>query len=315
MKKDNEKLKITVVIPVYNVEDYLMECVYSILNQTYTNLEIILIDDGSTDNSGLICDNLAIKDRRIKVVHKKNEGVSKARNIGIDLANGDVIAFIDADDFLEEDMFDKMIGLYEEKNMVVCSYNIVKNNKKLYKNEKKHIERISVEDAYSFLAKRNKLQGYTWNKLFSATIIKQNKLKFIDYISICEDICFVSDYMLYIKEVIYIRDNLYNYRLREGSASNNKEDLNKKITMLEAYKYLIDLYEKNNIDTTYLEYWLLRETLHIKIRYLKIDTNKKYIAYCQQIINTEFCKLLKSKKIGIIDKIKLIIRVIVSNIN
>lgn len=96
-------MKISVIVPVYNVEDYLRECLNSILNQTYTNLEILLINDGSTDSSGSICDEYAEKDSRIRVIHKKNEGLSAARNVGLDRMTGDLLTFVDSDDGIHED--------------------------------------------------------------------------------------------------------------------------------------------------------------------------------------------------------------------
>ena len=97
--------KISVIVPVYNVEQYLERCVDSIINQTYKNLEIILVNDGSTDNSGQLCDELAKKDDRIRVIHKKNGGLSDARNVGIDEAEAELIGFIDSDDYIDEDMY------------------------------------------------------------------------------------------------------------------------------------------------------------------------------------------------------------------
>ena len=99
-----KKKLITIIVPVYNVADYLERCIYSIINQTYKNLEIILVDDGSTDDSGLMCDDFASKDKRIKVIHKKNGGLSDARNVAIDIATGDYITFVDSDDYIELDM-------------------------------------------------------------------------------------------------------------------------------------------------------------------------------------------------------------------
>ena len=96
--------KISVIVPVYNVEQYLERCVDSIINQTYKNLEIILVNDGSTDNSGQLCDELAKKDGRIRVIHKKNGGLSDARNVGVDEAKAELIGFIDSDDYIDEDM-------------------------------------------------------------------------------------------------------------------------------------------------------------------------------------------------------------------
>ena len=97
--------KISVIVPVYNVEQYLERCVDSIINQTYKNLEILLVNDGSTDNSGQLCDELAKKDDRIRVIHKENGGLSDARNVGIDEAEAELIGFIDSDDYIDEDMY------------------------------------------------------------------------------------------------------------------------------------------------------------------------------------------------------------------
>ncbi|HAQ0795523.1 TPA: glycosyltransferase, partial [Enterococcus faecium] len=97
--------RISIIVPVYNVEKYLKKCVDSILGQTFTDFELLLIDDGSTDNSGSICDELAKTDNRIKVIHKENGGLSDARNIGIEVAKGDFIGFIDSDDYIDEDMY------------------------------------------------------------------------------------------------------------------------------------------------------------------------------------------------------------------
>ena len=101
--------KISVIVPIYKVENYLHRCVDSIINQTYTNLEIILVDDGSPDNCPMICDEYAKKDSRIRIVHKKNEGVAVARNVGIDIATGKYIMFVDSDDFIENDMIKSML--------------------------------------------------------------------------------------------------------------------------------------------------------------------------------------------------------------
>ena len=116
--------KISIIIPVYKVEQYLPECLDSVINQTYKNLEIICVDDGSPDNSGKILDEYASKDNRIKVIHKENGGVSSARNAGLDIATGDWISFVDADDYIASDFYDKLIGSSKdgEADVVQCGY-------------------------------------------------------------------------------------------------------------------------------------------------------------------------------------------------
>ena len=113
-----EKDLISIIIPVYNVEKYLKECVDSVRKQTYKNLEIILIDDGSKDNSGKLCDELAKEDNRIKVIHKENGGLSDARNVGIENATGEYIQFIDSDDFVEKDMIEIYIMIFVKKKLM-----------------------------------------------------------------------------------------------------------------------------------------------------------------------------------------------------
>ena len=121
---------ISIIVAIYNVDQYLEQCIDSIINQSYKNLEIILVNDGSTDNSKNICDYYSEIDKRIKVVHKKNGGVSSARNTGIDIATGDYIAFVDSDDYLELNMYETMINNLEQNqcDMGVCGYSIFYND-------------------------------------------------------------------------------------------------------------------------------------------------------------------------------------------
>lgn len=113
--------KISIIVPVYNVEDYIERCVDSIMGQTYSNLEIILIDDGSKDRSGEKCDYFAKKDKRIKVIHKKNEGQSVARNVGIETATGDFLGFVDSDDFLDKKMYETLMKMHKETGCELCA--------------------------------------------------------------------------------------------------------------------------------------------------------------------------------------------------
>jgi glycosyltransferase involved in cell wall biosynthesis len=121
-----EKDLISVIIPIYNVGDYLKKCVNSIINQTYKNLEIILVDDGSTDKSGILCDEFAKKDSRIKVIHKQNGGLSDARNCGIEASSGKFIAFIDSDDFIAPDFYEYLLSLQKENNADIAECNFIR---------------------------------------------------------------------------------------------------------------------------------------------------------------------------------------------
>ena len=118
---------ISIIIPVYNVEKYLAKCVESVINQTYKKIQIILIDDGSTDNSGKICDDFKLKDNRIEVIHKKNGGLSDARNAGLKIVKGDYIGFIDSDDYIEKDMYETLLCLLIENNADISIVSFVFN--------------------------------------------------------------------------------------------------------------------------------------------------------------------------------------------
>ena len=136
---------ISVIVPIYNVEQYLEKCIESIISQTYKNLQIILIDDGSNDKSGKICNKYAEKDKRVVVIHKENAGVSEARNTGLDNAKGEWITFVDADDWIEEEYCQRLYNLVIETNsdVALCGYNRVvgtkKENKLCRNNRKLHI--------------------------------------------------------------------------------------------------------------------------------------------------------------------------------
>lgn len=139
---------ISVVVPIYNVENYIKKCVDSILSQTYKNLEIILVDDGSPDNCPQICDEYAQKDSRIKVIHKENGGVSSARNIGMENARGKWIAFIDADDWIEEKYFEKMLDRVKtnDADIVLCGYNRVMPNCNIKINSNGGDEKVNAKE-------------------------------------------------------------------------------------------------------------------------------------------------------------------------
>lgn len=225
---------ITVVIPVYNVELFLDRCLTSVVNQTYKNLEIILVDDGSTDKSPQMCDEWAKKDERIRVFHKQNEGAGLARNCGIDNANGQYIFFFDSDDFVDETVVEKCVSNAQQYNSDVVLYGrgdayadgrIVKKKIDL----KKHIfEQDDVKNellAGLFVYEK----GYgvsTCDKMYKLDVIKRFNCRMLSEREIAsEDACFTLDFFSYISKATLISDNLYFYFKREQSSSRTfKED-------------------------------------------------------------------------------------------
>lgn len=215
--------KISVIVPVYNVEQYLPRCIDSILDQTFTDFEVLLIDDGSTDNSGKICDEYAQKDNRIRVFHKKNGGVSSARNLGIDESKGELITFIDSDDWLKQNCLQKIITNIEDVDLLVFSYTWVFYDGSTRTVTPKEMKAEGTNEIENFIlhlrhnsAKAN-MFGYPWNKVFRKNIVKQNNIKFEKDLHYCEDEIFVLSYCLKIKKTKSISASLYNHWLRNDS--------------------------------------------------------------------------------------------------
>ena len=165
---------ISVIVPVYNVERYLVQCVDSIINQTYKKLEIILVDDGSTDNSSKICDSYIQKDNRIRVIHKQNGGLSSARNAGLDIASGEYIAFVDSDDYILPEMYEVLFRLIDENNadMGACSWQRVNEagTPLLKQDTSPENEILSGDEVLSIGMTRGLTYVLAWNKLYKASI-------------------------------------------------------------------------------------------------------------------------------------------------
>lgn len=167
--------KISVIVPIYNVEKYLARCVGSIVNQTYKNLEIILVDDGSPDSCPQMCDDYAEKDSRIKVVHKKNGGLSDARNAGMAVATGEYISFIDSDDYVPDDFFECLLNVMNKENSDIAECGVVKfyeDNRFDKFNDDLSVKTYDTQDAMSALIAENPFHQHVWNKLYKTELVK-----------------------------------------------------------------------------------------------------------------------------------------------
>lgn len=212
--------KVSVIIPVYNVEKYLDKCIDSVVNQTYKNLEIILIDDGSTDKSSIICDEWATKDKRIKVFHQKNSGVSVVRNNGIEYSVGDYISFVDSDDYIAESMIEKAVASIEENDAdIVCFgvFRVAESGEILESTE--DIEQKVVDNKEALLDLTNgKIHDYPVNKLYKRKVFEN-----VRYPAgrVFEDIATTYKIFLNSEKICYLPQKLYFYRRRKGSIINN----------------------------------------------------------------------------------------------
>ena len=166
---------ISVIVPIYNVEKYLARCVDSIVNQTYKNLEIILVDDGSPDRCPQMCDDYAEKDSRIKVVHKKNGGLSDARNAGMAVATGEYISFIDSDDYVSDDFFECLLDVMNKENSDIAECSVVKfyeDNRFDEFSDDLSVKTYDTQDAMSALIAENQFHQHVWNKLYKTELVK-----------------------------------------------------------------------------------------------------------------------------------------------
>lgn len=238
---------ISIVIPVYNVEKYLYDCLRSVSSQSYEDFEVILIDDGSTDNSGKICDDYCQKDNRFKAFHKQNGGVSSARNYALDKISGEWVYFCDADDLLYEDALQTLLSEFGEN--IDCTMGgyvyMNENDDVLMKSDINETIVMSVEDALiDFYAPKYSMPNvYIWNRLFKRSIIQEHNLRFREDLFIKEDGLFLVQYLCKCKGmIVYNTKPIYKYIKHSSSAMNsmfnriNQKSLSRLVGHIECYK-------------------------------------------------------------------------------
>lgn len=303
---------VSIIVPVYNVEKYLNRCVNSLINQTYKNLEIILVDDGSPDNSPIICDNYAAKDSRIKVIHKKNGGLSDARNAGIEASTGDYLVFIDSDDYAEINMIEETLSRLVASYADVCIWgyyaDFVDADEKLQKtritrliNEtytKSNIATLKVD------SKIVGLLGYAWNKMYRTTLIKDNNFRFTKGLSLVEDIVFNSIVLSKADKVEFIEDSYVHYvqRPRETLGSKFYEDyFDKKKLAMKSLKDLLTSWGKEQGDIELVVNLMGFNALKSIIRLLSLTSNytkPEKILYIDRLLKEESKQILDGVKVN-----------------
>ena len=239
-----QRALISVIVPVYKVEKCIHKCIESIINQTYDNLEIILIDDGSPDNCPKICDEYALRDNRIKVIHQENKGLSSARNKGIELAKGEYIGFVDSDDYIETSMFQDLYNAIVENNVdiSICNFYVI-NDKTKEKNVKNSCEnkQYNKMEALKEILLDTHIQSYAWNKLYKRNLFEDVKYPVGKKY---EDIGTTFYLFERSNKIQYIGKPEYNYLNREDSIvfNYNEQTIIDYIDIIiERYKYV----EKN----------------------------------------------------------------------
>lgn len=215
------KTEFSIIIPVYNAEEYLERCISSVINQDYKDFEVILIDDGSKDRSGTICDEYARKDNRVKVIHQINAGVSTARNVGIKNSKGTYIIFLDSDDSLKEESLARLNDTIEKNEEIDCILYNVDNKFKdgMYRGEK--LTALIVQ-----LIITEKINP-PWNKVYKRNIIEENNIVFDKNIQIGEDLLFSITYLSYAENICILNEELYNYTVDNRNSLTQKYKENK----------------------------------------------------------------------------------------
>ncbi|MFA6831149.1 MAG: glycosyltransferase family 2 protein [Bacteroidaceae bacterium] len=240
---------ISIIIPVYNTAEYLPHCIESVLAQTYINFELILVDDGSIDQSPAICDAYGSKDHRIKVIHKANGGVSSARNVGLDNAIGQWIVFIDADDWVGTHYIDALIKAVDNDQMLIFQgVHFIKENKDdntLLEFDNHIVSANSYKDLFSVM--KIQLFGYPFSKLFNRAILTTHNIRFDQDIRAREDLIFMLHYLLHIKMVKFISNSNYYYRIFTGGLHSVITSYISEHRLSRSFSVLIDAMDKSKV--------------------------------------------------------------------
>ncbi|PWK92651.1 glycosyltransferase family 2 protein [Hallerella porci] len=261
------KPKVSVIIPVYNGEKYLRDCLDSVLNQTYENLEIIIINDGSKDQSEDICLQYFQKDKRIVYKSKKNEGVSVARNHALDLATGEFILFMDCDDLLSLNAISFLLTTAQEHHVDSVAFNYCQFRGEFkrfipFSLHDKHIfcREILIEQLYNYHTSNIDLGlafRAVWGKLLSASVIKKANIRFPEGMSLSEDACFMFNYVMACDKIYVVDEPLYHYRLNDNSATQSHKS---NLVSIELQEYAFIQKNKNRIninwDAVLSKYWM-----------------------------------------------------------
>ncbi|CDI59171.1 glycosyltransferase [Lactobacillus helveticus] len=247
MKTDS---MISIIVPVYNVEKYLDRCVQSILIQSFKRFELILVNDGSTDNSFEICQKYRKKDSRVILISQENKGLSAARNTGLNNAHGDYICFIDSDDFIEKDYLKLLLNNLKSNNadISICEYFLSNEKGKKYSivklNEPKNISILSGKNTFNYFYEDNCVPNVVaWNKLYKASLFKELRYKEGYYF---EDEFIARPLFYAAKRVSFLREPLYNYVQRSGSIMNSAWNLKKYEDLQLMYEERIDYFKNND---------------------------------------------------------------------
>lgn len=287
--------KISVILAIYNVAPYLRQCLDSIVHQTYRNLEILCVDDGSTDESGAICDEYAAQDDRVRVIHQDNQGPSAARNRALTFVSGEYVYFCDSDDWLEPDMLETLHGMMDEANGVQitqCGYSFDYPDRCVAITNHLPVPEtpVPMRDFLYYIYRRDEFRGvasYLWGKLFPSSFFDGRiaALRFDPCLHMGEDVILAAQCYLLADKTRYTPRPLYHYRQQEGSTMHNMDGRLQGMGSPTAYEQVISLFQEHNIEDTVLDYVKRFYVYHCGV----------LLEYAQQIGDAEKIFILKEK--------------------
>ncbi len=239
---------VSIIIPIYNAELYIAGCLESVIGQSYKQLELILVDDGSRDRSGEICDEYSAKYDFIKTIHIENGGVSRARNIGMQHVTGDYLSFIDSDDTIEPTFIENFVAAIESDIFIyIQGCSIIDRDKKV---QKQTYSCTGIQGIDTIFRENNLCgQGYAWAKFYYVPLLRSANLEFDTSIKFSEDLLFILNCLLYADRIKYLPESGYNYFLREGNASSKSYSVESELRCLLKYKsYIQEISSKYGVD-------------------------------------------------------------------
>ncbi len=286
--------KLSIIIPVYNAEKYIRNCLDNILNQGFFDYECILVNDGSKDNSEAICSEYVKKDQRYKLINKVNGGASSARNAGIKAACGDYITFVDSDDYIINEIYSKCFEVIEKESADVVCFDMIRIE------DKKEIKILfSDEGLNENFIKYNVYMHSVCNKIFNGNIIRENHVLFDESVKTCEDFLFVFEVMAYAKKVSYINETGYKYNMNINSLTNNVRDRMMIEDQKKVYLLLEEFCKQHGIAEEYKELLQYRR-LCWAILYLLIASVFDPEEYRKIIVGQEYYEYGNRKDIRVI---------------
>lgn len=306
MNKEQQKEVVSIIIPAYNVESYITRTIESCINQTYKKVEILVIDDGSLDNTSKVIQEYMLKDDRIKYFYQENLGVSNARNKGILHANGKYIVFLDSDDWLEKDTIEYLIYQQEKykEYFITVNRQYFKIDGKILKAKYK-----VINEKIKFLATKDLLENFIENnysvsssccKLYSKELLQEKKIKFREDIFHGEDGLFVFEYLLQVDKVLYSNKFLWNILERSNSASREKNFNKKLFTAITAVEKMLELSKQNKDLEDTMKAYLVQRTIGVFIKGIEFDglTKEEVKKLKEEIKKYKKEYFLRSRTIG-----------------